>query len=169
VLAGALSAQAPSGPSNGSTPAQGGAPAQLPAAVMAQIRSASLPHSAQPVEIALDPVELGKIRMQLKATDTGMIVVISAERSDTLSLIRQHAGQLAADIRQAGYRDVGFDFSQSGSRDQHPAPQDHPRFAAPAWDEALPTQAADTVAGLREQSRAAGRLRAPGPRLDIRI
>lgn len=74
----------------------------------------------QPVEIALNPEELGRVRIVLTHLDTGLTVAISAERPETLDLMRRHIEQLAAEFRQLGYENIGFEFSggDANSSDQ---------------------------------------------------
>ncbi len=69
----------------------------------------------RPVEIRLSPEELGRVRMTLSTTETGVTVVILTERIETMDLMRRHIDQLAQEFRRMGYEDVGFDFRNSGS------------------------------------------------------
>ncbi|MFT7593959.1 MAG: hypothetical protein ACI8R4_001276 [Paracoccaceae bacterium] len=64
----------------------------------------------RPVEISLNPEELGRVRMVLSTTDTGVSVSITTDRPETLDLMRRHADQLSAELRRMGYQDIGFDF-----------------------------------------------------------
>ncbi|SNS11388.1 flagellar hook-length control protein FliK [Antarctobacter heliothermus] len=74
------------------------------------------------VEIRLSPEELGQVRMQLLPSDTGMTVHVSADRPETLDLLRRHIDQLARDLADAGYDGASFTFSEGdrGQRDGHP-------------------------------------------------
>ena len=76
----------------------------------------------QPVEITLSPEELGRVRLVLHASEHGMAVSVQAERSETLDLMRRNIGLLAGDMRDLGYSEVSFSFSdhpqhQSGQTD----------------------------------------------------
>lgn len=75
-----------------------------------------------PVEIRLDPVELGAIQLTLHATDKDIRVVVAVERPDTLDLLRKHADQFLADLRQSGYVGTSLTFNLS---DQQGPPQRH--------------------------------------------
>lgn len=104
----------------------------------AQIASAVADARSRPVEIALHPEELGRVRIALSATETGMAVSISAERPETLDLMRRHIDQLAQEFRRLGYSDIGFDFGQgdagwtlAGRRQGHPPAESEPA-ASPA-------------------------------------
>lgn len=63
------------------------------------------------VEIVLNPEELGRVRMVLTSTDAGISVSISADRADTLDMLRRNIEQLAEEFRSMGYDDIGFEFS----------------------------------------------------------
>lgn len=65
----------------------------------------------KPVEIALNPEELGRVRMTLSTSETSVSVSIMAERPETLDLMRRHADQLSAELRRMGYENVGFEFN----------------------------------------------------------
>ncbi len=69
----------------------------------------------KPIEVLLNPEELGRVRMVLSAAESGVSLLISADKSETLDLMRRHIDELAAEFRQLGYQTVGFEFSRSGS------------------------------------------------------
>lgn len=73
-------------------------------------------NAGRPVEIALSPEELGRVRMALNPSEIGITVTISADRPETQDLIRRHAEQLAADLRGLGYESVTFSFSGNGGQ-----------------------------------------------------
>lgn len=64
----------------------------------------------RPVELTLEPAELGRVRMTLSAGETTMNVSLSFERPETADMMRRHIDLLAEEFRQLGYRDVTFDF-----------------------------------------------------------
>ena len=66
--------------------------------------------AGQQVEIALRPEELGSVRMALSFNETGAVVIIAAERAETLDLLRRHAEALADALRDLGHSSVGFSF-----------------------------------------------------------
>ncbi len=82
----------------------------------------------RPVELALNPEELGRVRMTLQATDGGMSVQLTVERPETLELLRRNIDLLAAELRQAGYERLSFGFTG----DQQAGGQPMPRPASPA-------------------------------------
>lgn len=92
-------------------------------AVVRQVSEAVRLTSGAGVEIALNPEELGSVRLRLSGADGQMTVVVQAERSETLDLMRRHIDTLSQDFRDIGYGDVSFSF-QSGEGDQHSAQED---------------------------------------------
>lgn len=79
------------------------------------------------VEVALSPKELGHVKMSLTAHDGSLTLVVSADRSDTLDLMRRHIEVLAQEFRRLGYSDLGFEFSQNTAGDNRD-PQRTERF-----------------------------------------
>src|SRR5690606_21551545 len=73
-------------------------------------------HPDKPIEIALNPVELGRVRMELSRTENGVTVSIIADRPETLDLMRRHIDQLAAEFHRLGYTDIAFSFGNGTQR-----------------------------------------------------
>lgn len=87
-------------------------------------------------DVALNPEELGRVRLSLTAQDGALHVSVTAERPETQDLLRRHIGMLQADFRALGYTDVAFDFGPG---------QDHAgQSAKPAQD----TAQRDTPTGI---------------------
>lgn len=75
-------------------------------------------HAAhRPVEIALSPQELGRVRISLSTDDGAITVNILAERPDTLDLMRRHIDQLGQTFRAMGYESISFSFGQGEESD----------------------------------------------------
>lgn len=94
----------------------------------AQMADALIKQPNRPVEITLNPEELGRVRIALNHADSGLTVTITAERPETLDLMRRHIEQLAIEFRRLGYENIGFEFSggdanlpkeSEGGRHQH--------------------------------------------------
>ncbi|WP_371170469.1 flagellar hook-length control protein FliK [Aliiroseovarius sp. 2305UL8-7] len=68
----------------------------------------------KPVELTLNPEELGRLRMTFQSDATTMNVVLQVERPETLDLMRRHIELLAQDMKELGYEDVNFSFQQQG-------------------------------------------------------
>ncbi len=56
-----------------------------------------------PVEIVLDPEELGKLRMQITRSETGWTLHVNIERPETLDFMRRHIETLQKDLVSVGY------------------------------------------------------------------
>lgn len=63
------------------------------------------------IEIRLDPPELGRVQIQLQATEAGMQAMILTERPETHDFLRRHAEVLAKDLGAAGYENVTLEFA----------------------------------------------------------
>ncbi|MGH1330252.1 MAG: flagellar hook-length control protein FliK [Paracoccaceae bacterium] len=87
---------------------------EVPQRVAQQIAEAARALPDRPVELSLNPEELGRVRMTMHASEGAMSVVMAVERAETLDLMRRHIETLAAEFRAMGYRDVSFSFSQQG-------------------------------------------------------
>jgi hypothetical protein len=85
-------------------------------------------------EITLNPEELGRVKMSLTVNEGAMILTISAERPDTIDIMRRHIDQLAQTYRQLGFANMTFNFAgsseQGQTRDPTPANDDLVDFAA---------------------------------------
>ncbi len=95
-------------------------------------------HIAAPVPdgvaLTLAPEELGRLHMIIQTTDDRLTIAIQADRPETVDLMRRHADQLAQELRQAGFAQTSFSFSQGNSQGSmqgqaqdyarpHPTPQ----------------------------------------------
>ncbi len=78
-----------------------------------------LPHAAAaqsgPVELVLSPAELGQLRFEIQHRAEGVQIVLSAERGDTLELLRRNGDQLLADFRAAGFSGASLSFGGWGA------------------------------------------------------
>ena len=158
----------------GSPPASGGftasgaavpteAARQAEDASRAIVRTIQLGRDRERVEIRLDPPELGRIGIDLRLEDGGMTASVTAERAETLDLLRRHGDALQRELAAAGYERAALDFSdRRGEADAR-------RGAAGA----APAGSADDANGAGDPVEAPHR---PGPppgwpdvRLDIRL
>ena len=99
-------------------------PQQISAAVHALGASGS-------TEIRLSPDELGQVRMTLLPDGDTMRVAFTAERPETLDLLRRHVSDLAAELRGLGYHSAEFSFGGDPRGDsQRRARPDGPRSYA---------------------------------------
>ncbi len=97
---------------------------QTPAARMVALQLAQMAPqlSEKPVEIALNPEELGRVRMVLSGADGAMTVSVMAERGETIELLRRHIDMLAQEFKEIGYDNLSFAFSQ-GDQEENPGGQ----------------------------------------------
>ena len=74
--------------------------------------------TGQPTEIALNPEELGRVRISMSLTDGTLTLHINAERPETADLLRRHIDTLAQEFRSLGYNDISFDFGDGRTQDE---------------------------------------------------
>lgn len=86
--------------------------AETPAMIARQMAEALQKMPDRPVEISLNPKELGRVRMNISAVEAGITVSVIAERPETLDLMRRNIDQLAREFELIGYSDINFAFSQ---------------------------------------------------------
>lgn len=144
----------PLGPSAPQAATAQSAAAQMAAAMHAQ-PGARMPD--QPIEIALDPPELGRVRMVFSHVDGALVLAITADRPETLDLMRRHADLLAREFSDAGLGGTAFSFQ--GQQNGNSSKTEH-----------KPTR----TAGFGEPSAATGPQPGPGPHahdgaLDLRL
>jgi flagellar hook-length control protein FliK len=95
-----------------------------------------------PIELVLNPAELGHLRFEIHQKGAHLEVVLLAERPETLELLRRHGDQLASEFRNAGFSGASLSF---GHWDRRHDGQPPARFVANSQDDlspvALPQQA----------------------------
>ncbi|MFK7877854.1 MAG: flagellar hook-length control protein FliK [Paracoccaceae bacterium] len=74
--------------------------------------------SDRSVEISLSPQELGRIRLSLATTEGGIVLQVTAERQETLDLMKRNASELAKDLQSLGFDMVDLAFGQGGQDQQ---------------------------------------------------
>ena len=65
------------------------------------------------IEVALNPEELGRVSIVLNGRDDGVHLTISAERPETLDMMRRHLSVLEAEFQNFGLGDLSFDLGTS--------------------------------------------------------
>ncbi|OUD09754.1 hypothetical protein BVC71_07960 [Marivivens niveibacter] len=86
------------------------------AQVVKQVLSAPL-SDGNVTEIALDPEELGRVRMQMITHETSVQIVIAVERPETVDLMRKHLDLLTNEFKELGFGDVSLDFASHDDTD----------------------------------------------------
>ncbi|MGD1882441.1 MAG: flagellar hook-length control protein FliK [Paracoccaceae bacterium] len=89
---------------------------ELPADVARNIAEILHRRGDGQIEIALNPKELGSIRMSIVAAELGVVVSIAAERPETLDLMRRNIDGLGREFAELGYEDISFTFSGGDSQ-----------------------------------------------------
>jgi flagellar hook-length control protein FliK len=88
-----------------------------PRPVMQQVAEAARALRDGPVELTLQPEELGKVRMTMSAGQYGtMTMSLQAERPETLDLLRRHIGDLARELQDLGFSNLNFSFGQDRAK-----------------------------------------------------
>jgi flagellar hook-length control protein FliK len=85
--------------------------APLPQHIARQIAEALQSMPNRPVQISLNPEELGRVRLALSTSEAGIVVNVLAERQETVELMRRHIASLESAFQDIGYSDIAFSFS----------------------------------------------------------
>ena len=80
-----------------------------------QLSAAITHHSGRITEIALNPEELGRVRLAMTSVDSAITLSVSAERPETVDLLRRHIDVLAQEFRDLGYNDISFSFGDDAT------------------------------------------------------
>jgi hypothetical protein len=116
------------------------------------------------VEISLSPEELGRVHLRLHPSEAGLSVTITADRPETLDLMRRNIDILAREFLEIGFEGAKFDFAQGG-----PGADSDPNMPGP---DAAPAAAADPAPGPASPepgARPPATSLVPGERLDLRL
>ncbi|MDQ2065310.1 flagellar hook-length control protein FliK [Xinfangfangia sp. CPCC 101601] len=63
-------------------------------------------------ELQLSPQELGHVRIEMQQDGERLMVLVTAERPETLELLRRHAPDLSAELRNAGHSTLDLSFGR---------------------------------------------------------
>ena len=86
------------------------AQAQTQALIQAQVVEAVRTSSNNDIEVRLEPEELGRLRIIMSPREGGMHVLVLAERSETLDLMRRHSDEFGGYLSDGGYKDAEIEF-----------------------------------------------------------
>lgn len=89
--------------------------AETPAMIGRQIAETFHRMADSPMELALNPKELGRVKMSISASELGITVSVLAERPETLDLMRRNIDQLAREFQAIGYENINFAFTEGRS------------------------------------------------------
>ncbi|MBF9042631.1 hypothetical protein HKCCE4037_04795 [Rhodobacterales bacterium HKCCE4037] len=96
-------------------------PHQAPSMVAQQIAAALQDRNrdiGQPIELALDPPELGRVRLQMVDLAGTLTLTIHADRPETADLMRRHMDLLAQEFAEAGVNAPSVNISHGGANGQ---------------------------------------------------
>lgn len=110
--------------SNSVTSAAPSAGAETARHAAGQIAVAVANQQGRATEIALNPEELGRVRLSITAIDGAITLNVLTERPETNDLLRRHIDVLAQEFRDLGYDSIAFSFGAEG---QSGTDQDAPR------------------------------------------
>jgi flagellar hook-length control protein FliK len=80
-----------------------------------QIGARITPLARGQFELALAPAELGRLEIALREVDGVMTLSVTAERPETLDLIRRHVDLLAQELRQMAQRELLLQLGTGGT------------------------------------------------------
>lgn len=92
---------------------------RLAPTVWAQVTDGMRNATQRRFQIQLAPAELGKVQISLNTTEAGMQVVITAERAETLDLMRKFAPDFEKSLRDMGYQHLDLSFSRGQNSGRH--------------------------------------------------
>ena len=140
--------------------AQVAARPELASHIAQQIADAVQALPNRPVEITLNPEELGRLKLQLTTSEAGIAVHVSAERPETMELLRRHISILDQEFLKLGFDDIAFSFAGG----QGPMEQTDPS------NDQSPDQQVETGDHLPTTATAPTRATLPGAGgLDLRV
>ena len=80
--------------------------------------------SDRPVDVSLNPEELGKVKLSITTTNGSVVLQVIAERPETLDLMRRHADMLAVELGDLGFDTIDLSFGQGQSENLDDKPGD---------------------------------------------
>lgn len=78
----------------------------------AEAMTAAVDAQDQVIELKLRPEELGQLRFRIGQGETGLMLSVTADRPETLVLLRRNVDQLARHLSDLGYGSASFSFGE---------------------------------------------------------
>ncbi|WP_156317394.1 flagellar hook-length control protein FliK [Cypionkella psychrotolerans] len=97
-------------------------PPALATTVPAQLLHHTTAAKTDGVDVLLQPEELGHVKFQIQQHGETVRILLSAERPETLDLLRRHSDQLLQEFRQSGFSQASLNFGQWGQQQRSPTP-----------------------------------------------
>lgn len=88
---------------------------ETPRMIATQLAEAFAAKGERNMEVSLNPEELGRVKMRVSTSETGIVMTIQTERPETGDLMRRHINELAEEFRKMGFQDISFEFSSGDS------------------------------------------------------
>jgi hypothetical protein len=88
------------------------------------VRLSSAPDSPATITLTLSPEELGRIFISMTPDGDQMRMTLSADRAETLDLLRRNADQLWSEMQDEGFSGGSLDFDWHGQDRAQPAPKE---------------------------------------------
>lgn len=142
-------------PRTGAPHGQEARQAELARSIAVQIAQHAQPGGGSVVELQLSPEELGSVKFLMSLSESGLNIVVQADRPETQELMRRHLDQLQAHFLSLGFGETSISFGGG----QSDAPSGHDRDA-----DAVATPSVDDEGGQFRETRAP-----TGIGIDIRI
>lgn len=108
---------------SGAFPSATALPAE-PRAIVRQIADAMIAAHENGIDLQLSPEELGRVKLSITPGEGGFLVTVSADRPETLELLRRHIDLLGEEFAALGLGDTAFSFNDPPG---HPAQDDEHR------------------------------------------
>ncbi len=108
--------------------------------ICAQVSGAIAHSTTKSFQIQLAPLELGRVRVTMKATDAGVQVIIFAERPETLELMRKFSADFERDLKDLGYDSLDMKFSHQQTADHQFQKRLHADEPDPLPEPTLPAE-----------------------------
>lgn len=84
-----------------------------PRGVARQIAEALIAAHENGIDLQLSPEELGRVKLSMTQGEAGFLVTVSADRPETLELLRRHIDLLGEEFAALGLGDTAFSFNDS--------------------------------------------------------
>ncbi|GIT92791.1 hypothetical protein JANAI62_32490 [Jannaschia pagri] len=108
----------------------------LQQAAGADVRRLQATEGDHQTQIELAPAELGRLKLILRSTDVGLSLIVTAERPETLDLVRRHIDGLQRSLQADGVVLDSVDIGTSGGNARAHGQQSHSDGDAPPTSEA---------------------------------
>lgn len=91
------------------------------------------------VHLQLAPAELGRLRIMLSATESGLQIVVTCERAETMELLRRNSGALMRELSDLGFDglDLRFGEDRGAESDERDDERLHSAEASPASEPSM--------------------------------